>query len=139
MVELKVERNIMFEMATLRKSKSGLPVNVYLDDSGSYKNGGHGPRIELQANTGDSPNTRSMIPMTISDDPSIPVKNYIQQLDGVSESDITKVKSFVLANKDNLLRLCDSDDEYDFSDFMTDMRKPSASSIVLARDNDSIF
>jgi len=32
--------NNIFEMATLRKSKSNLPVNLYLDDSGSYLRGG---------------------------------------------------------------------------------------------------
>ena len=123
MVKLKLERNAAFEMATLRKNKSGLPVNIYLDDSGSYKAGKHGPRIKFQANKGDNPNTRNMIPMTISDDPSIPIQNYRQQLEGISESDITKIKTFVLANKDNLLRLCNNEDEYDFSDFINDMKK----------------
>lgn len=109
-----------FEMATLKKKRSGLPVNLYLDDSGSYVNGGHAPRIKFQANRNDSSDTRLMIPMTISDDPEIPV-DYKQQLDGVKENDIKTIKQFVIANKDNLLRLCDSSDDYDFQDFLNDM------------------
>ena len=107
-------------MATLKKKRSGLPVNLYLDDSGSYVNGGHAPRIKFQANRNDSSDTRQMIPMTISDDPEIPV-DYKQQLDGVKENDIKTIKQFVIANKDNLLRLCDSSDDYDFQDFLNDM------------------
>lgn len=109
-----------FEMATLKKKRSGLPVNLYLDDSGSYVNGGHAPQIKFQANRNDSSDTRLMIPMTISDDPEIPV-DYKQQLDGVKENDIKTIKQFVIANKDNLLRLCDSSDDYDFQDFLNDM------------------
>ncbi len=57
------ERSNAFEMTTLRKTRSGLPVNLYLDDSGSYLNGGHGPRIKFQSDKGNCPNTRSMIPI----------------------------------------------------------------------------
>ena len=119
------ERSNAFEMATLRKSRSGLPVNLYLDDSGSYLDGGHGPRIKFQPDKGNSPNTRSMIPMTISDDPTIPLRNYQSRLDGVGSNDISLIMSFVIANKENLLRLCDRNDEYDISNFLEDMVKVS--------------
>lgn len=119
------ERSNAFEMATLRKSRSGLPVNLYLDDSGSYLDGGHGPRIKFQSDKGNSPNTRSMIPMTISDDPTIPLRNYQSRLDGVGSDDISLIMAFVIANKENLLRLCDRNDEYDISNFLEDMVKVS--------------
>ena len=114
-----------FEMATLRKERSGLPVNLYLDDSGSYLNGGHGPRIKFQPDKGDCPNTRSMLPMTISDEPTIPIKNYKSRLNGIGSNDISLIISFVIANKVNLLRLCDRNDKYDFSNFLDDMIKVS--------------
>ena len=119
------ERSNAFEMATLRKSRSGLPVNLYLDDSGSYLDGGHGPRIKFQPDKGNSPNTRFMIPMTISDVPTIPLRNYQSRLDGVGSEDISLIMSFVIANKENLLRLCDRNDEYDISNFLEDMVKVS--------------
>ena len=117
------ERTKAFEMATLRKSRSGLPVNIYLDDSGSYIDGGHGPMIKFQPDKGDSPNMHSMIPMTISDNPTIPIKNYQLRLKGVDNKDISHVKSFVIANKVSLLRLCDRNDEYDIFNFLEDMIK----------------
>lgn len=119
------DRSNAFEMATLRKARSGLPVNLYLNDSGSYLDGGHGPRIKFQPDKGNSPNSRSMIPMTISDEPIIPIKNYQSRLDGVESNDISLIMSFVIANKANLLRLCDRNDEYDIYNFLEDMVKVS--------------
>lgn len=119
------EHSTTFEMATLRKSRSGLPVNLYLDDSGSYLSGGYGPRIKFQSDKGNCPNTRSMIPMTISDEPTIPIKNYQSRLNGIGSNDISLIISFVIANKANLLRLCDRNDEYDISNFFGDMVKVS--------------
>lgn len=109
-----------FEMATLKKKRSGLPINLYLDDSGSYINCGHSPQIKFQHNKNDSSDTNNMISMTISDNPEIPVE-YKQQLDGFNEKDITAIKQFVMNNKIILLRLCDANDEYDFQDFLNDM------------------
>jgi hypothetical protein len=119
------ERSNAFEMTTLRKTRSGLPVNLYLDDSGSYLNAGHGPRIRFQPDKGNCPNIRSIIPMTISDEPTIPIKNYQSRLNGVGSNDISLIMSFVISNKTNLLRLCDRNDEYDFSNFLEDMVKVS--------------
>lgn len=119
------EHSSAFEMSTLRKERSGLPVNLYLDDSGSYLNGDNGPRIKFQPDKGDCPNTRSMLPMTISDDPTIPIKNYKSHLNGIGSNDISLIISFVIANKVNLLRLCDRNDKYDFSNFLDDMVKVS--------------
>lgn len=114
-----------FEMTTLRKARSGLPVNIYLDDCGSYLNGGHGPRIKFQPDKGDCPNTRSVIHMTISDEPTIPIKNYQSLLNGVGSNDISLIMSFVIANKTNLLRLCDCNDDYDIFNFLEDMVRVS--------------
>jgi hypothetical protein len=114
------EKSHLYEMATLKKRRSGLPVNIYLDDSGSYIAGGHAPRIKFQPNKNDSSDTRTMIPMTISDNPEIPI-DYKSQLDGITEKDISEIKNFVISNKSNLLRLCNKDDDYDIQDFLNDI------------------
>jgi len=106
------------EMATLRKKRSGLPVNLYLDDSMSYKGGGHGKRIKFQPDKGDHPITREMIPMSISDNPEILEKNA--KLD-ISVSDINLIKNFVKKNKSLLIDL--SDMKIDFQDFLNLMKK----------------
>ncbi len=111
----------LFGMATLKKQRSRLPMNLYLDDSGTYLDSGHGPHIMFQNNKNNRANTRELIPMTISDNPEIPVSNYKSLLDGISENDIKLVKRFVRSNKDKLLRLCDRDDNYDIQDFLKEM------------------
>ena len=107
------------EMASLRKRRTGLPVNIWLDDSMLYKRtGGHGMRIKFQPDKGDRPITRSMVPMTIEDDPKIVGNNVKINL---SASEIEKIKIFIKANKNLLIAL--SDMKIDIFDFLERMVK----------------
>lgn len=90
------------EMAVYRKNESGLPANLYLDDAGTWKNSGHWKRIKFQADKGDHPNTRSMVPMSISNNPEIMSKNPDIKL---SNGEIDEIKTFVVNNLDLLLNL----------------------------------
>jgi hypothetical protein len=94
------------EMATLRKSDSGLPANLYLDDVGSWSKSGHWKRIKFQPNTGDRPVTRDMVPMSIDDDPQILIKNAKISLNA---KQLEQIKRFVRANKNLLLQLADAE------------------------------
>jgi hypothetical protein len=101
-----LEENLKIEeMATLRKQRSGLPTNLYLDDTGSWSKSGHWERIKFQPNTGDRPVTRDMVPMSIDDTPQILVKNAKIELNA---KQIDQIKTFVKANKDLLLQLADA-------------------------------
>jgi hypothetical protein len=106
------------EMATLRKNRSGLPVNLYLDDSMSYKRGGHSKRIKFQPDKSDHPNTRAMIPMSIGDDPKIMGQLPKMKL---SAQDVEKIQAFVKANKDILNALADM--KIDIVEFVARMTK----------------
>lgn len=106
----------LFEMACLRKNKTGLPVNIYVDDSGAWKESGHANRIKFQKDKGDRPITRDMIPMSIEDEPKVMVSNPVMEL---SASDINAVKKFVVDNKDLLERLGNT--EIDIEDFINAM------------------
>ena len=115
------ERNVIlesdvFEMACLRKKRTGLPVNIYVDDSGAWKESGHANRIKFQSNRSDHPMTRGMIPMSIDDNPRILVQNPKMDL---SASDIKAVQKFVIANKDLLGRL---GEDMDIDDFIKAMK-----------------
>ena len=99
--------------SSLRKKRTGLPVNIYVDDSGTWKKMRHANRIKIQCNKGDHPNAHGMIPMSIDDNPRILVDNPKMEL---SAADINAVKKFVIANKDLLIRL-GSDDNFDIVDF----------------------
>lgn len=114
-----LEENIKIEeMATLRKSISGLPANLYLDDAGTWSKSGHWKRIKFQPNTGDRPATRDMVPMSIADTPQILVKNAKIELDA---KQLEQIKAFVRANKDLLLQLADM--EIDIFEFGRKMVK----------------
>ena len=106
--------------SSLRKKRTGLPVNIYVDDSGTWKKMRHANRIKIQCNKGDHPNTHGMIPMSIDDNPRILVDNPKMEL---SASDVNAVKKFVIANKDLLIGL-DSDDNFDIVDFTGAMVLP---------------
>jgi hypothetical protein len=102
-----LEENLRIEeMATLRKSDSGLPANLYLDDTGSWSKSGHWKRIKFQPNTGDRPVTRDMVPMSIDDSPKILVKNIKVALNA---KQLEQIKAFVRANKDLLLQLANAE------------------------------
>lgn len=100
-----LENTRIQEMATLRKSDSGLPANLYLDDIGSWCKSGHWKRIKFQPNTGDRPVTSDMVPMSIEDNPRVLVKNAKVSLDA---KQLEEIKAFVRANKDLLLLLSDA-------------------------------
>ncbi|MDR2407357.1 MAG: hypothetical protein LBE13_04495 [Bacteroidales bacterium] len=101
-----LEENLKIEeMATLRKSRSGLPANLYLDDTGSWSKSGHWKRIKFQPNTGDHPVTGNMIPMSIDDDPKILVKSAKIELNA---KQLEQIKAFVKVNKSLLLQLADA-------------------------------
>jgi hypothetical protein len=104
-------------MAALRKRRSGLPVNLYLDDAGSRGKSGHWKRIKFQPDRGDSANTRNTVPMSISDDPQILIRNPRLSL---SAKDIEKVKNFVKMNRNLLLQI--ANEKIDFGEFLDRMK-----------------
>jgi len=50
----------LFEMSNIRKSESGLPVNIYVSSGGSV-NRQHGPRIKAMIDSGDKFNPHNTV------------------------------------------------------------------------------
>ena len=111
-----ISDDVSFEMACLRKNRTGLPVNIYVDDCGAWKQSGHANRIKFQRDKGDRPVMRDLIPMSIDDNPQILVENPNMEL---SASDVNAVRSFVVANKVLLEKLGNT--EIDIEDFIREM------------------
>lgn len=102
----------LYEMATLRKKDSGLPVNLYIDDSLSYKRGKHSKRIKFQTDKGDKPNTRgSFSSMTL--DGKVVEKTLPKKLE-ISQRDIEAVSNFVINNYECLSLVADFELDYDY-------------------------
>ena len=104
------ENEPIMSMATYRKNKSGLPVNVWLDDGMAYRKSKHGKRIKFQPDRGDRPVTDDFTTMTISDNPQVFGDHEL------SSKEIQQLKDFVIRNRDLLEQM--SDMEIDFEDFL---------------------
>jgi len=104
----------IFGMATLRKADTGLPVNIYVDDSLDYVGGGHGKRIKFQPDRGNRPLTRTFATMTIADDPRVVGDHEL------SSKEIQQLRGFVLRNRIALEKLADMD--MGIADFLQKMR-----------------
>jgi hypothetical protein len=99
-------RDELEEMSTLKKDMTGLPVNIWVDDTGSYITGRHAKRIKFQGDHGNKTNHSNLFSMIISkDNPRIPV-NQLSKL-RLSTKDINIIKAFVKNNADLLSDLAD--------------------------------
>ena len=107
-----------FEMACLRKSKTGLPVNIYADDSGAWKGTEFANCIKFQKDKGDGPVVQDLVAMSIEEDPKILAQSSDMEL---SPSDINAVKRFVIENKVLLEKLGNT--EIDIEDFFREMTR----------------
>jgi hypothetical protein len=112
-------RDELEEMAGLRKSDSGLPVNLWLDDSHAYVRGKHAKRVKVQGDYGNNVNAGNMFSMTISkEDPQIPEKHLPKVK--LPTKDINAVKTFIKNNADLLDKL--ADEKISFATFIRQMR-----------------
>jgi hypothetical protein len=94
------------EMAGLRKPDTGLPVNLWLDDSEHYKRSGHWKKIKFQGDHGNKGNPGNMFNMTISENPRIMPPDAESKVK-LSAKDIEAVKAFVRNNVALLSKLAD--------------------------------
>lgn len=94
------ESELYFEMANLKKDKTRLPVNIWVDEIGSGRNLKHYiPRIKFQSTKSDK--AQSGIPISISKKPEILVDNYETDLNNY---EIGQVKNFIIRNYDLLMK-----------------------------------
>jgi hypothetical protein len=115
--EENLEENLKIDLGvTLRKERSGLPANLYLDDAESWRRLRDRRTLKFQPNAEDVPETGDMVLMSIDDNPQVLDKDAKIELDA---KQLDQIKAFVRANKDLLVRLADADiDYFEFIDGM---------------------
>jgi hypothetical protein len=112
-------RDELEEMAGLRKSCTGLPVNLWVDDSHAYVRGRHAKRIKFQGDYGNNANASNFFSMILSkDDPQIPAKQRSRLK--LPAKDIDAIKTFVKNNADILDKL--ADERIDIATFLKQMK-----------------
>jgi len=117
---LRENKRHLGEMSNLSKKTSELPVNLWLDDDGTWMTTKHKDmRLKFQGDKGNYINRYNMLPMSISDEPEVLVKNP-KNLE-LSEKEINLIKKWVILNLDLLIKL--SNQEIVFADFIKKMKK----------------
>lgn len=94
------------EMATLRASESGLPMDIWLDEGGTYQ--GHASRIKFKASN-EQRTTKEFSSMLLTNPPSI--ENYPEN-SPLRKKDIEKLERFVVNNLDALISLSKGEIDY---------------------------
>ncbi len=102
------------EMATLRPMDSGLVAALWLDDDKLYEP--HAPRIKFQPNAHET-NTNNFIPMQIENPNEI---HHLPKDCQWTTKQINQIKAFVIANKENLLKLANN--EIEIEEFKASMK-----------------
>lgn len=99
-------KQMIIEMATLRKSESHLPVDIWLDEGGTYQP--HAPRIKFKASN-EQHTTREFSSMLLVNPPTI---ENLPDNCPIRKKDIDKIKNFVVNNLDLLLKLANGEIDY---------------------------
>ncbi len=107
------------EMSTLKKSITGLPVNIWVDDTRAYIAGRHTKRIKFQGDYGNNTNRSNLFTMILSKtDPKIP-DDQVHKVK-LPAKDINALKAFV---KNNAVGLSDlADEKIDIAGFLKRMK-----------------
>ena len=116
------EQGRLREFTTLTKKRTGLPVNIWVDNSQSYIQRRHDKRIKFQVTHSDSIiSTNNYIMACMDLKGNIIKKTYDSEVSELTSKDIKQVRNFVLNNREFLSLL--SDNLIDIGDFLEVMIK----------------
>lgn len=103
------EKQLLQEMANCRPSKTGLPMNIWIDETEAYKTGKHAKRIKFQINKKPKLQPQNTCPMTL--DGKIPDKiwNKVKHNKefSINGAERAAVSNFVVNNAYALSKVAD--------------------------------
>ena len=91
---------MLLEMATISQNTTGLDVIIWVTQSTGKHNL---PRIKFQNNTATKIQINELIPISISDDPKILLKNNDLNKIKISQTQINGIKQWIMKNKEILI------------------------------------
>lgn len=86
----------IYSMANIRKRRSGLPVNIWVDENKEYLKGGHGKRIKFQINHADSVQEQFLASITLNGE--IIKETYNKSKSELNSKDLKQIINFTLNN-----------------------------------------
>jgi len=94
--------DMFFEMANIGKKHVGLPANLWLDPWAVDRHPKHNiPRLKVQGDKSDKIHSDNLIPVSISKNPEILIKNYKSEL---SSKEWNQIFEFIKNEYDMLMK-----------------------------------
>ena len=95
---------MLLEIANISQSTTGLDVIIWVQTNNTQSTGKHNlPRIKFQNNTATKIQINELIPISISDDPKILLKNNDLNKIKISQTQINGIKQWIMKNKEILI------------------------------------
>ena len=95
---------MLLEMANISQNTTGLDVIIWVQTNNTQSTGKHNlPRIKFQNNTAIKIQINELIPISISDNPKILLKNNDLNKIKISQAQINAVKLWIVKNKEILI------------------------------------
>lgn len=95
---------MLLEMANISQNTTGLDVIIWVQTNNTQSTGKHNlPRIKFQNNTATKIQINELIPISISDDPKILLKNNDLDKIKISQTQINGIKQWIMKNKEILI------------------------------------
>ncbi len=95
---------MLLEMANISQNNTGLDVIVWVQTINTQSTGKHNlPRIKFQNNTSTKIQINELIPISISDNPKILLKNNDLNKIKISQAQINVIKQWIIKNKEILI------------------------------------
>ena len=95
---------MLLEMANISQRTTGLDVIIWVQTNNTQSTGKHNlPRIKFQNNTATKIQTNVLIPISISDNPTILLKNSDLNKIKISQTQINGIKQWIMKNKEILI------------------------------------
>ena len=95
---------MLLEMANISQHATGLDVIIWVQTNNTQSTGKHNlPRIKFQNNTATRVQIHELIPISISDNPKILLKNNDLNKIKISQAQINAVKQWIVKNQEILI------------------------------------
>ncbi len=115
------EQEFMTEMANIRKHHTNLPVVIWVESGVTRDTRHNTPRLKFQNSTSDKISDSELIPISISKDPKILIKNFSIDDLKISKKEFDEIRNWIIKYYEDLMKYWNK--EIDIIDFTSVIKK----------------